>query len=362
MAIAPSSAACRSRWTICVLDRIGMEPERGEHLGLDVRAEVAVGPHRPGDLAGPDLVDRGGQPRSSALDLERPAGELEPEGRRLGVDRVRATHHHGLRLRPGAADDRRGSARSQSARSRSPAARSWSASPRVDDVAARQPEVQVATLRADRFGDLADEGDDVVIGGLLDLGDPLDVDGRRASPSPRVRRPGSGPGPPELGPPPARRAASPRTWPPRSRSRPSRPACSGGSSRCPRYGGGQSRRTADVVASLDAVEGDGVSRPLGPSPGRLEVRAATDDREDPPTGRDDVAIRADGACRRAGRSRRRPRPRPGRRSRRRARGRPDSRHSPARSRPSLPGRRADGRRRAQGPGQPPASSPRERRQ
>ena len=49
---------------------------------------------------------------------------------------------------------------------------------RVDDVAARQPEVEVAPLRADGLGDLADEGDDVVVGGPLDLGDALDVDAR----------------------------------------------------------------------------------------------------------------------------------------------------------------------------------------
>ena len=48
----------------------------------------------------------------------------------------------------------------------------------VDDVAAGQAEVQVATLRPDRLGDLADERDDVVVGRPLDLGDPLDVDAR----------------------------------------------------------------------------------------------------------------------------------------------------------------------------------------
>ena len=50
--------------------------------------------------------------------------------------------------------------------------------PRVDDVAARQAEVQVPALGPDRLGDLADEGDDVVVGRPLDLGDPVDVDRR----------------------------------------------------------------------------------------------------------------------------------------------------------------------------------------
>ena len=43
---------------------------------------------------------------------------------------------------------------------------------RVDDVAAGQPEVEVAALGPDRLGDLADERDDVVVGRPLDLGDP----------------------------------------------------------------------------------------------------------------------------------------------------------------------------------------------
>ena len=42
IAIAVRSAACRSRWTIWVLDRVGVEVELGEDLGLDVRPEVAV--------------------------------------------------------------------------------------------------------------------------------------------------------------------------------------------------------------------------------------------------------------------------------------------------------------------------------
>ena len=159
-------------------DRIGVQSEVGEDLRLDVRAEVAVRPHRARDLAGPDLVDGGGQAAPAAVDLERPAGELEPECRRLGVDRMGSAHHHGVRL--GARAARRGPrcSRSASARSRSPAARSWSASAGVDDVAARQAEMEVPALRADRLGDLADERDDVVVGRPFDLGDALDIDVR----------------------------------------------------------------------------------------------------------------------------------------------------------------------------------------
>ena len=45
--------------------------------------------------------------RPAAVDLERPAGELEPERRRLGVDRVGPAHHHRAGLGPGAGDERR---------------------------------------------------------------------------------------------------------------------------------------------------------------------------------------------------------------------------------------------------------------
>ncbi len=69
-------------------------------------------------------------------------------------------------------------ARSTSSRSRSPAARQLESQSSVDDVAAREAEVEVAAVRADRLGDLTDERDDVMVGRQLDLGDPIDVDRR----------------------------------------------------------------------------------------------------------------------------------------------------------------------------------------
>ena len=45
----------------------------------------------------------------------------------------------------------------------------------VHDIAAGEPVVEVAALLADRFGDLRDEGHDVVVGGALQLGDAGDV-------------------------------------------------------------------------------------------------------------------------------------------------------------------------------------------
>ena len=131
-------------------DRVGVQAELGEHLRLDVRAEVAVRPDRAGDLAGPDLVDGRRQARPAAVELERPAGELEPERGRLGVDRVGAAHHHRVGLGPGAGDERGDEAVGVVQQDRAPAARSWSASPVSTTSLLGQPEVEVATLRPDR--------------------------------------------------------------------------------------------------------------------------------------------------------------------------------------------------------------------
>ena len=207
--------------------------------------------------------------------------------------------------------------------------------PRVDDVAAREPEVEVAPLGADRLGDLAHERDHVVVRGLLDLGDPVHVDPARGSRSPRARRRDQTPARPARGRRRARRRASARSGPGRSRSRPSRGACSAGSSRRPR-GRGRGASRGDVAASLGALEGHGVRRPArrarGPSRG-------PDPRPRPPA-----------------RGRRSSRSRPGRRRRPSPSGR-RARRGPPSSRPSI------GSPRAGRPGSRPprARSPRSRR-
>ncbi len=87
-----------------------------------------------------------------------------------------AAHHQRLRLGPRSADE---GAQQPVAVPQEELARGakLEGKGRIDDVAAGQAEVEVAPLRSDRLGDMADEGDDIVIGGLLDLGDPLGIDG-----------------------------------------------------------------------------------------------------------------------------------------------------------------------------------------
>ena len=154
---------------------VGMQAQLGEDLGLDVGVEMAVRADRPGDLAGPDLVDGRRQAGPAAVDLERPAGELEPERRRLGVDRVGAAHHRRVGLGPGAGDEHGQQAVAVAEQSLAGGAQ-LERQARVDDVAARQAEVQIAALGSDRLRHLRHEGDDVVVGRALDLGDPIDVD------------------------------------------------------------------------------------------------------------------------------------------------------------------------------------------
>ncbi len=169
--------------------RVGVETEGGQDLRLDIGVEVAVRPDRSRDLAGPDLVDGGREARPATIDLERPAGDLQPERHRFGMDRVGAAHHRGVRLGPGASDQHRDQpvAVGQELRARR---LQLQRQPGVDDVAAGQSEVEIAALRPDRLGDLADERDDVVVGRPLDLGDPVDVDRRTRLERRRAPRPG----------------------------------------------------------------------------------------------------------------------------------------------------------------------------
>src|SRR5207249_750316 len=103
------------------------------------------------------------------------AGQLEAEGRRLGVDRVGPAHHQAVLVLPRL---RRGDPGQpvRIAQEELPGGPELEREGRVDDIGAGEAEVQVAALGTDRLGDLGHEGDDVVVNRLLDLGDPVDVD------------------------------------------------------------------------------------------------------------------------------------------------------------------------------------------
>ena len=171
-------------------DRLGLEPEPLAREALELRVGRRVGADRAGELADAHRLERVPRSRSRrALELERPAGELEAEGRRLGVNAVRPADADvvAVVLRPlehrvqRAVERPRAGAR--------PPSRTCSARAGVDDVRRGQAVVDPAPGRAELGGDGVDEGGQVVLGLALELGDAL---GRRRlsrAPGSRPRRP-----------------------------------------------------------------------------------------------------------------------------------------------------------------------------
>jgi len=153
---------------------VRVEAQLRERRRFDARTELGVGAHGARDLARRDVVGRGTQPCPGTVELERPARELESEGGRLGVDGVGAAHDPGVGVltRP-LAKHRDGRVELPDQQLASGLALERQTG--VDDIGAGEPQVEPAALLAHRLGDLAHEGDDVVVGGPLDLGDPFDV-------------------------------------------------------------------------------------------------------------------------------------------------------------------------------------------
>src|SRR5450756_1682776 len=143
--------------------RVGVEPKIGEDLCLEVRGKEAVRADGTGDLAGRHVVEGACEARAVAGKLERPARQLEPERGGFRMDRVGPAHHHRVGLGPGASDQRDEECISV-AQEEIAGSAELERQPGVDDVAARQAKMEEATLRADRFRDLAHERDHVVVG------------------------------------------------------------------------------------------------------------------------------------------------------------------------------------------------------
>ena len=171
--------------------RIGPQAESLAHESLDLDAHVGVAADGAGDLADADLLAGACQASLVARDLGIPAGRLEPEGDRLGMDPVAASHHRGgpmldcqppRHLRQAGQlplHDQRGVAQGDGRR-------------RVQDVGAGQAVVQPAPLRAEPLGDGSKEGEHIVLRLALDLVRSRSVDRclvcRAADPFPVVVR------------------------------------------------------------------------------------------------------------------------------------------------------------------------------
>ena len=93
---------------------------------LQLRPCGRVGADGAGQLADPHPFQRPLEPHT-AIELERPAGELQPERRRLGVNAVRAAHDQCLPVLLGPGDDR-GERAVETLKSKAPASCTWSAS------------------------------------------------------------------------------------------------------------------------------------------------------------------------------------------------------------------------------------------
>ena len=127
-ASAASSSAWRSRWRICVETGAGSSPSALARDPLDVRVGGCVRADGAGELSDPQLLERSREAAAAAVELERPAGELEAERRRLGVDAVGAAdlERSAVLLGP---PGHGGEARRRSLpRSSAPASRIWSES------------------------------------------------------------------------------------------------------------------------------------------------------------------------------------------------------------------------------------------
>ena len=149
-------------------------------IGRRVRADRAR------ELADPHPFEGSADTSTIALERERPAGQLEPERRRLGVDAVRAPDRDRLAvlLRPG--DDGRECALDPVEHERARFA-DLQRQRRVEHVRRGQAVVEPAPLLAQLLRDRVDERSDVVVGARLDLGDALGA--RRHRPRPdRVDR------------------------------------------------------------------------------------------------------------------------------------------------------------------------------
>ena len=88
-------------------DVLGAEPEPREHAALEVRRRRGVGADGAAERADADARERSAQPFEVAMRLEREACELDPEGRRLGVDAVRAARADRADMRAGLRHERR---------------------------------------------------------------------------------------------------------------------------------------------------------------------------------------------------------------------------------------------------------------
>ena len=168
-------------------NRLRGQPELGRDVRLHARIDVGEGTDRAGDRAGGDLGPRRDEPRPRALELGVEARELHSEGRRLGVDPVRAADG-GCELMLAGAPLQRGEQRVHVRDEKVRRAGELHGEARVENVGRGQPRVDVTRLGADDLGKVGQEGDHVVFRLALDRVDAPDIEHGVSSARPHGRR------------------------------------------------------------------------------------------------------------------------------------------------------------------------------
>ena len=146
-------------------------------------------PDRAGDLADADDLPGAQQPIQIALQLGVPQRQLDAERHRLGMDAVGAANHRGAAVLLGARPyrvERAGQILDDQVAGFTHLQRLRG----VDHVGGGEAEVQPARRRPDLFGDRGGEGDDVVLGDLLDRFDARHVEPGARAQLARPRPPG----------------------------------------------------------------------------------------------------------------------------------------------------------------------------
>ena len=169
------NAAWRSRGITCVEIGSGARPSLLRDVCLDRRVDVGEGADRARNRAGRDLAARRGEALAVASELGLMPGELQPEGRRLGMDAVAAADRRRVfvldraplqrRQQPVEIGEQEVGGLLQLHREAG-----------VEHVARGHALVDKARLGADMLGEVGQKGDHVVMRLALDLVDAPDLE------------------------------------------------------------------------------------------------------------------------------------------------------------------------------------------
>jgi hypothetical protein len=170
-------------------DGIRFEVEALAGDSLDLGIGCCIRPDRSGELSDAHSLERSSQADPSAVELERPARELEPERHRFRMDTVRAPDRQRAPVLVRALDDGRECAVQPVAKEIACHSKLQSESG-VEDIRRCEAEVEPTPVLAELLRDCVDERGQVMVRAAFDLRDALGRrrDGRRAHALDNIRR------------------------------------------------------------------------------------------------------------------------------------------------------------------------------